>query len=972
MSVGQTAEVSQRSDEITELGEINPGDKRDNIKSVDPHIETSSKLRDKSSYGSATRRAGRNIRRGREVPRIRIPDWFLERNITLFEERVHNNELREHESTEAARSTKVTPKLWIRTLSGKLVSTLEECAVPGHSVQRAADRTSEIERMEGAYEVDADVVREIDVMINAGLRPSSTNQAAGSTASKPHLLLQCPTDGGITFLDTVVNYVASKHKADLIAVDAQDIAQIAEEFIEEIPNGPSNSLRSLGYDTHHILDNQTSRSDDDVEEANEYEEDQEEDESQPRGPKQPSYQSSIKHVAPTQILFIASPELSNLFKSAKGLKTSTSQDAGSLNGGTPSTTSRLESGAESQEIKPHMVLEAFLDSCHTKRRQSLRLAHARTEDGLPIASNTTNTEGSNKENDEVPLKDRKVDEGGPPPLILLIRDYAEMNATQSGGALLTRLHEIVRQRRRDGQKMLIIGTTSAEDLMPSMSKAGFTALQTESSHGPYRTIIVPCRSQPATGLLTSDLKIRNKEINLRNLQNLLRKLSANPSQIEALVSLREIDIDASYVFASGLDEHIWSLERIHRTATMALGLLNDKEEMSTLHIGQALHLIDLSDSAKFDWLAKRKEDGWKVSESAIAASSTDSRKPMEDRINKLRKKCNTHEKRLLNGVVDAASIRTTFADVNAPSSTIEALMTLTSLSLTRPEAFSYGVLATDRLPGLLLYGPPGTGKTLLARAVAKESGATVLEVSGSDVYDMYVGEGEKNVKAIFTLAKKLTPCIVFIDEADAIFGSRGSLGNRTSHRELINQFLREWDGMNDLSAFIMVATNRPFDLDDAVLRRLPRRLLVDLPTEKEREAILKIHLKNEMLDPAVSLNTIASQTPFYSGSDLKNLCVAAALACIREENAAAVAHTGSEPYVYPQKRCLDVRHFDKAMEEISASISEDMSSLSAIRKFDEKYGDRKGRRKRSSGYGFGTLSDVEKSQSDAVRVRAPL
>ena len=971
MNVGQAAELSQRSDEITELGEINPGDKRNDIKGTDPPTETTSKLRDKSSYGSATRRAGRNIRKGREVPRIRIPDWFLERNITLYEERVHDKELRELESTEGAQPIKASPKLWIRAISGRLVSTLEECAVPGHSVQGAASRSSTTEGTEGDYEVDADVVREIDVLVTTGLRPSSTHQDVGYAASKPHLLLQCPSDGGITFLDTVVNYVVSKHKADLIAVDAQDIAQIAEEFTEEIPDGPNNSLRSLAYDTHLILDNQTSRSDEEVEETNEYEEDQEEDETQPRGSKQPSYQSNIKHIAPTQILFLATPELSNLFKSAKGLKSSTSQDAGSLTGGTPATKSRLNSGTEPQEVKPHMVLEAFVDACHAKRRQLPRLAHARTEDEAPSISNTTNTEGSSNEKDEVPSKDHKVDEGAPPPLILLIRDYAEMNATQSGGAMLRRLHEIVRQRRRDGQKTLIIGTTSSEDLVPSMSKAGFTALQTEPSQGPYRTIIVPCRSQSAMGLLASDLKIRNKAINIRNLQNLLRKLSSNPSQVETIVSLQEINIDASYVFASGLDEHIWSFERINRTATMALGLLIDKEEMSALHIGQALHLIDLSDNAKFDWLAKRKEDSWKVSESAIAASSSDPRKPMEDRINKLRKKCNTHERRLLNGVVDAASIRTTFADVHAASSTIEALKTLTSLSLTRPEAFSYGVLATDKIPGLLLYGPPGTGKTLLAKAVAKESGATVLEVSGSDVYDMYVGEGEKNVKAIFTLAKKLTPCIVFIDEADAIFGSRGSLGNRTSHRELINQFLREWDGMNDLSAFIMVATNRPFDLDDAVLRRLPRRLLVDLPTEKDREAILRIHLQNEVLDPAVSLSTIASQTPFYSGSDLKNLCVAAALACIREENAAAVAHTGSEPYIYPEKRCLTERHFDKAMEEISASISEDMSSLSAIRKFDEKYGDRKGRRKRSSGYGFGTLSDIEKNQSDAVRVRAP-
>lgn len=237
---------------------------------------------------------------------------------------------------------------------------------------------------------------------------------------------------------------------------------------------------------------------------------------------------------------------------------------------------------------------------------------------------------------------------------------------------------------------------------------------------------------------------------------------------------------------------------------------------------------------------------------------------------------------------------------------------------------------------------------------------------------MYVGEGEKNVKAIFTLAKKLTPCIVFIDEADAILGARSGGSNRTSHRELINQFLREWDGMNEMSAFIMVATNRPFDLDEASLRRLPRRLLVDLPQEKDREAILNIHLKGEILDGEVSLVQLASQTPFYSGSDLKNLAVAAALACVREEFDMAASHSKTAvdgvKYEYPEKRILHPRHFVRAMEEISASVSEDMGSLSAIRKFDEKYGDRRGRRKKG-GYGFKTVVDSEKLGSDAARVR---
>ena len=119
----------------------------------------------------------------------------------------------------------------------------------------------------------------------------------------------------------------------------------------------------------------------------------------------------------------------------------------------------------------------------------------------------------------------------------------------------------------------------------------------------------------------------------------------------------------------------------------------------------------------------------------------------------------------------------------------------------------------------------------------------------------------------------------------------------------INQFLQEWDGMEDQSVFLMVATNRPFDLDDAVLRRLPRRLLVDLPDTSSREAILRIHLKDEVLDSDVSLSALASETPFYSGSDLKNLAVAAAMAAVREENDQAALSTN---FKYPEQRTLKI------------------------------------------------------------------
>lgn len=431
----------------------------------------------------------------------------------------------------------------------------------------------------------------------------------------------------------------------------------------------------------------------------------------------------------------------------------------------------------------------------------------------------------------------------------------------------------------------------------------------------------------------------------------------------------EKDIDSAVAFAAGLEDAVWTYARVHRTAMTTLGLEKSMDSIDGAMFSKALEVLSASDQAKFAWgAAELKAEDAEVevmlTENETLASD---KKKAKEKLNAIRKKCNPQELKLMNGVVLPPNIRTTFADIRAPKETVEALKTLTSLSLIRPEAFSYGVLATDKIPGLLLYGPPGTGKTLLAKAVAKESGATVLEVTAADLNDMFVGQGEKNVRAVFTLAKKLSPCVVFIDEADAIFSARGE-HNRNAHREMINQFLREWDGMTDFSAFIMVATNRPFDLDEAVLRRLPRRLLIDLPVEKDREAILNIHLKDEILDSSVSLPTLAKETPFYSGSDLKNLSVAAALACIRDENALAALHTGEEPYAYPEKRTLLKKHFDTAMEEISASISEDMSTLTAIRKFDEKYGDRKGRRKKGPGMGFGGTKALEKD-SEAARVR---
>ncbi|WP_226647396.1 ATP-dependent zinc metalloprotease FtsH [Mesobacillus subterraneus] len=192
-----------------------------------------------------------------------------------------------------------------------------------------------------------------------------------------------------------------------------------------------------------------------------------------------------------------------------------------------------------------------------------------------------------------------------------------------------------------------------------------------------------------------------------------------------------------------------------------------------------------------------------------------------------------------------------------------------------------------RIPkGILLVGPPGTGKTLLARAVAGEAGVPFFSISGSDFVEMFVGVGASRVRDLFETAKKNAPCIIFIDEIDAVGRQRGAgLGGGHDEREqTLNQLLVEMDGFGANEGIIIVAaTNRPDILDPALLRpgRFDRQITVDRPDVTGREAVLKVHARNKPLDESVNLKSIAARTPGFSGADLENLLNEAALVAAR-------------------------------------------------------------------------------------------
>jgi cell division protease FtsH len=194
-----------------------------------------------------------------------------------------------------------------------------------------------------------------------------------------------------------------------------------------------------------------------------------------------------------------------------------------------------------------------------------------------------------------------------------------------------------------------------------------------------------------------------------------------------------------------------------------------------------------------------------------------------------------------------------------------------------------------RIPkGVLLMGPPGTGKTLLARAIAGEAGVAFFSISGSDFVEMFVGVGASRVRDLFEQGKKNAPCIIFIDEIDAVGRHRGAgLGGGHDEREqTLNQLLVEMDGFESNDGVILVAaTNRPDVLDPALLRpgRFDRRIVVGLPDVRGREAILKVHTRKVPMEEGIDLSIIARGTPGFSGADLENLVNESALAAARDD-----------------------------------------------------------------------------------------
>jgi cell division protease FtsH len=245
----------------------------------------------------------------------------------------------------------------------------------------------------------------------------------------------------------------------------------------------------------------------------------------------------------------------------------------------------------------------------------------------------------------------------------------------------------------------------------------------------------------------------------------------------------------------------------------------------------------------------------------------------------------------------------TFADVAGAEESKQELQEVVEF-LKEPQKFA---ALGARIPkGVLLVGPPGTGKTLMAKAISGEAGVPFFSISGSEFVEMFVGVGASRVRDLFEQAKRNSPCIIFIDEIDAVGRQRGAgLGGSHDEREqTLNQILVEMDGFDtDTNVILIAATNRPDILDPALLRpgRFDRQVVMDRPDMKGREQILQVHVRGKPLEPAVELETIARGTPGFVGADLENLVNEAAILAARRN-----------------KRAIGLSEFQEAVERVIA------------------------------------------------------
>lgn len=277
-------------------------------------------------------------------------------------------------------------------------------------------------------------------------------------------------------------------------------------------------------------------------------------------------------------------------------------------------------------------------------------------------------------------------------------------------------------------------------------------------------------------------------------------------------------------------------------------------------------------------------------------------------------------------LVDPTTINITWEDIAGLEEIIQEIRETVILPIQKRELFS-GSMLIQPPKGVLLHGPPGCGKTMIAKATAREAGARFINLEVSALTDKWYGESQKLAAAVFSLALKIQPCIIFIDEIDSFLRSRDSFDHEATAM-MKAQFMSLWDGLitdPDCQVVVMGATNRPQDVDRAILRRMPAMFHIGLPNQRQRVGVLKLILENEVVSDDVDMEHISKLTDGFSGSDLRELCRIAALYrvrdyCKEESKMESQPESPSDAEVYHDAlRPISMEDFSNAFERMRDS-----------------------------------------------------